>query len=138
MKTSRDVVARGHLLGLRARPLAGDAVAGGRHHQRLPLPALQDIRRGAPHVTTEPVPPRVGKKHDPRACEPAATRALLAALRLAPAEAAKRTGLSVVQVAGLMAGTLRVADDGQTVKHPTLGKLGPWAKMAEALTAEGA
>jgi len=85
-------------------------------------------------VTTEPVPPRQGRKHDPRACEPAATRALLAALKMQPAEAAKRTGLSVAEVAGLMAGTLRVRDDGQVVKHETLGKLEPWSRMALELT----
>jgi len=65
-----------------------------------------------------------------RGAEPAATRALLAALRLSPAEAAMRTGLSQVQVAGLMAGTLRVArEPGEKVDDA-------WVRLARLIHPE--
>jgi hypothetical protein len=86
---------------------------------------------------TERTPPVVrGKGQWERAAEPAATRALLQALEMRPKAAAALLGLSEAQMAGLLAGTLQLVDDGVVVKHPTLGKLGPWARMADVLTAD--
>lgn len=61
---------------------------------------------------TEPVPPRVGRKHDKRGNEPKAFSSLCAALGLRPERAAAALGLPLREWAGVLSGNLRLVEDG--------------------------